>query len=228
MIHILTEGYDIDAPWIAGELKSIIRPEGRVLVVALSFRDAQVKSAQDWDALYSREHGRYYGALVDPLKAYGIDEGQIGFIHAFSDTPESALAKVRQADVLYFPGGLPDRMMERIEALGLTQAIKEYRGVMLGYSAGAMIQFSEYHISPDDDYPAFGYYRGLGRLSGFYFEPHYEGWPAQEDAIRRVLSERHAPVYATHAGKGALIVEDGAVRTVGKVDVFWPQKEKQA
>ena len=225
MIHILTEGYDIDAPWLAGELKGIIRPESRATIVALSFRDAQVKDARDWDALYGGENGRYYGAMVDPFRAYGVAREQIAWINAFLDTPESALAKVRQADVLYFPGGLPDRMMERIEALGLARAMREFEGVVLGYSAGAMIQLAEYHISPDEDYPAFGYCKGLGRLSGFYYEPHYEGWPAQEDAIRRVLSERRAPVYATRDGRGALIVEDGQVRTVGEVEVFLPQEE---
>ena len=228
MIHMLLEGYDIDAPWLAGELKGILRPESRVTIVALSFRDAQVKDARDWAALYSRDHGRYYDAIVDPICAYGIAREQISFLNWFEDTRESALELIRRSDVLYFPGGLPDRMMERIEALGLTQALRRFQGVVLGYSAGAMIQLSEYHISPDDDYPAFGYYQGLGRLDGFYLEPHYEGWPAQEDAIRRVLAERNAPVYATHAGAGALIIEDGAVRTVGEVDVFAPQKGRRA
>lgn len=225
MIHVLIEGYDIDAPWLRGELQGLLKPKERVTLVALSFRDAQVASAQDWDALYGPGHGRYYGALVAPFVAYGIAQEQIAFINWFSDTRETALSKIHQADVLYFPGGLPDRMMQRIEALGLAQAIREFQGVVLGCSAGAMIQFGEYHVSPDEDYPRFGYYKGLSRLNGFYYEPHYEGNAVQRDAIRRVLVERKKPVYATHAGEGAIIVEKGVIRAVGKVDVFAPEEE---
>ena len=224
MIHVLAEGYDLDAPWLADELKGILRPGSRVTIVALSFRDAQVKSAQDWEALYGREGGRYTGALVDPLAAYGIGADRVAFINCFADSKEAALAKIRRADVLYFPGGVPDRMMQRIEALGLADAMRAFEGVVLGYSAGAMIQLAEYHVSPDDDYPRFAYYGGLGRLSGFYYEPHYGDWQTQREAISRVLAERHAPVYATREGKGALIIEDGRIKTVGEVEVFRPRE----
>lgn len=222
MIHAFVEGYDLDAPWLAGELKGILRPGSRVTVVALSYRDAQVKSAQDWEALYGREGGRYTGALVGPLAAYGIGADRVTFINGFTDSTETALAKIRQADALYFTGGVPDRMMQRIGALGLTDAVRAFGGVVLGCSAGAMIQLAEYHVSPDKDYPTFAYYGGLGRLNGFYYEPHYGEWETQQDAIRRVLTERRAPVYATREGKGALIIEDGRVKPVGEVDVFEP------
>ena len=45
MVNILLEGYDIDAPWLFGELKPHIRPTDRVAVVAFSFRDNRVKTA---------------------------------------------------------------------------------------------------------------------------------------------------------------------------------------
>lgn len=52
MINILLEGYDMDAPWLIDELKQVIRPEQRVAVVALSFRDNRVHSLEDWELLY--------------------------------------------------------------------------------------------------------------------------------------------------------------------------------
>ena len=82
------------------------------------------------------------------------------------------------------------------------------------------MQLEEYHISPDDDYPEFGYYRGVGWLDGFYLEVHYEGNATQKEAIQRVLRERKRPVYATYEGAGAIIAENGRVKTVGKVKIF--------
>lgn len=220
MVNILLEGYDIDAPWLYGALKSYIKPSDSVAVAAFSFRPNRVKSAEDWDALYSREKGLYYGGITGAFAAYGIPEEQVRFLDYFRDTRESAARKVEEADILYFLGGLPDRMLDRIEEFGLTEPLMRHRGVVMGYSAGAVIQLAEYHLSPDEDYPEFAYYRGLPYLEGFYLEVHYESTPVQKASIRRVLAEKGKPVYATALRTGALIAEDGEVRTVGNVKVF--------
>ena len=52
----------------------------------------------------------------------------------------------------------------------------EHDGVMMGYSAGAVIQLAEYHLSPDDVYPEFEYYEGLPCLNDFYMEVHYQSF----------------------------------------------------
>lgn len=220
MVNILLEGYDIDASWLRGDLRPYIRPSDRVAVVAFSFRDNRVKTAGDWDRLYGRENGMYYGGITGGFAAYGIQESQITFLDYFRDTKESAGEKVERADILYFLGGLPDRMLDRIEEFSLTDALLRHGGVVMGYSAGAVIQLGEYHLSPDEDYPEFAYYRGLPYLEGFYLEVHYEGTEVQKDAVRRVLAERGKPVYATALGAGALLVEGGKVRALGKVERF--------
>ncbi len=222
MINILLEGYDIDAPWLYGALKPYIHPTDRVAVVAFSFRDNRVKAAEDWDRLYSKEKGMYYGGITGGFAAYGIRQEQVSFLDYFRDTKESAAEKVEGADILYFLGGLPDRMLERIEEFDLVEPLMRHRGVVMGYSAGAVIQLAEYHLSPDEDYPEFSYYRGLPYLDSFYLEVHYEGTEVQKAAIRRVLEERRKPVYATALGAGALVAEDGVVRTIGEVKVFEP------
>ncbi|MBR5701807.1 MAG: Type 1 glutamine amidotransferase-like domain-containing protein [Oscillospiraceae bacterium] len=222
MVNILLEGYDIDAPWLYGELNPHIRPSDRVAVVAFSFRDTRVKTAEDWDRLYSKESGMYYGGITGGFAAYGIPESQISFLDYFRDTKEAAAEKVENADILYFLGGLPDRMLDRIEEFALTEPLLWHRGVVMGYSAGAVIQLAEYHLSPDEDYPEFAYYRGLPYLKDFYLEVHYEGTEVQNASIRRVLAERGKPVYATALRAGALIAEDGRVKPLGKVKVFEP------
>ena len=56
MVNILLEGFDIDAPWLYGELKDYIRPNHSVAVVAFSFRDNHVRTLSDWYALYDNAH----------------------------------------------------------------------------------------------------------------------------------------------------------------------------
>ena len=102
MINILLEGYDITEPYLYHELKQLLKPEHRVAVVALSFRDTRVKSLSDWNLLYGKESGRFYGSIVGGLAEYGIPERNISFINYFTDTKEAAKKKIKGADIIYF------------------------------------------------------------------------------------------------------------------------------
>ena len=220
MINILLEGYDIDSPWLYDELKKYIKPFHKVAVVAFSFRDSQAKSLADWDLLYSKENGKYYGGIVGGLLSYGISEDNITFINYFADTRKTANEKISNADIVYFPGGLPDKMMERIKELELFDNLMNHKGIVMGYSAGALIQLAEYHISPDEDYPEFKYCNGLPYLNNFYLEVHYENTAAQNAAIQRVIEERRKTVYATLCMKGAILVDNGAMKLLGDVKEY--------
>lgn len=222
LANILLEGYDIAAPYLKSELSRYIKTESIVAIVALSFRDNRVKSLDDWNLLYSKENGIYYGGIVGGLTAYGVAEENITFINYFTDTHESAARKIVNADIVYFLGGLPDRMMGRISEMELYDILMNHKGVVMGYSAGAVIQLAEYHLSPDDDYPEFGYYKGLPYLKDFYLEVHYENKSVQNEAIARVLSERHKIVYATVQNSGAIIVDNGNITLLGDVKVYNP------
>lgn len=220
MVNILLESHDINAPWLYPDLKPYIQPHHRVAVVAFSFREDRVKSLSDWDTLYSPDHGEFYTGIVDGFAAYGIPEEHISFLNYFTDTPDSAKAKIKSADIVYFLGGLPDQMMARIKAFDLTETLMAHDGIVMGYSAGAVIQLAEYHLSPDEDYPAFGYYEGLPCLHDFHLEVHYTGSAEQQAAIQKVIAERGKPVYALAHMKGAIIFDEGEVNPIGEVTLF--------
>lgn len=220
MINILLEGYEINAPYLYKDLKNYIKPNYSVAVVAFSFRDNKVKSLSDWNDLYGKENSMYYNGIVSGFTAYGISENNISFINYFNDTKESAEQKIKQADIIYFTGGLPDRMMDRIKEFDLVDVLKRHNGIIMGYSAGAVIQLSEYHLSPDNEFPEFKYYEGLSYLDDFYLEVHYEDTKAQNDAIQRVLNERGKTVYATALKAGAILVDNGKIKLLGDVRTF--------
>ena len=220
MINILLEGYDIDAPWLYDDLKNYIKPNNKVAVVAFSFRDNRVKSLADWDALYSKENGKYHDGIVGGFTSYGISEDSISFVNYFTDTKESAAKKIEAADIIYFLGGLPDRMMDRIKEFDLYDILLRHEGIVMGYSAGAVIQLAEYYLSPDDDYSEFKYYEGIPYLDSFYMEVHYEGTEVQDSSIQRVLNERGKTVYPTALRAGAILVDSGTIKLLGDVKKF--------
>ena len=144
----------------------------------------------------------------------------ISFINYFADTKESAKAKIEKADIIYFLGGLPDKMMARITEFDLKDILMKHNGVVMGYSAGAVIQLAEYHLSPDEDYPEFKYYEGLPYIDDFYLEVHYKGTETQESAIQKVLKERKKTVYATVCMNGAILIDNGTVKLLGDVKEY--------
>lgn len=219
MVNILLEGFQIDAPWLKGGLKNYIKPHHRVAIVAFSFRDSTAKNLDEWNAVYSKG-GRFYDSIVNPLISYGISEDSITFINYFADTSKSAREKLESADIVYFLGGLPDKMYERICEFDLRDTLLRHNKIAMGFSAGALIQLGEYHLSPDKDYAEFGYYTGLKYLDSFYLEVHYEGTPVQDSAIQRVIRERQKTVYASVLNKGAIIVDNGEIKLIGNVKKF--------
>lgn len=221
MIHILLENHDIAAPYLLDTLKQYILPEHKVLVFPFAFNDMTLNSAEAFDARYARHTGSYWEGLVSGFAAYGIPEKQVNVLNYFIDTAYSAAEKLAEADIVYFLGGLPDRMMERLHEFELVEALSSFSGIMMGYSAGALIQLSEYHLSPDDDYPGFGYYQGLNCIHDWYLEVHYDACDVQQASIERVLHERSKPVYALQAHAGGLVIdEQGEVIRLGETFVF--------
>jgi hypothetical protein len=111
-------------------------------------------------------------------------------------------------------------MMDRISDFELTDVLKRFDGVVIGYSAGAVIQLGEYHLYPDADYRDYGYYTGLGYVDNLYLEVHYEFKPEQDESIKRCLAERDLPIYVTHTRQGGLIVDNGKIIPLGTVDKY--------
>ena len=218
MVNIL-----FDCPNISDfkeELSPYISKDSRVAVVAFSFYDDYVYDAESWMRVYGKGIGEGYFEVVDEFAAFGVPDANVTYINYFTDTKESAREKIERADIIYFTGGLPDRMMDRIEEFELVDTLKNFDGVVIGYSAGAVIQLKEYHLYPDGDYEDFGYYNGLGYIDNFYLEVHYEYKSEQDESVRRCLAERNLPIYVTHTLKGGVVVDNGSISLLGKVDVY--------
>lgn len=57
-------------------------------------------------------------------------------------------------------------------------------------------------------------------IDDFYLQVHYNGTDIQNNSIKCVLSQKKKAVYATELMSGAIIVDNGNLKTVGKVKKF--------
>lgn len=217
MKNVLLNVYEFDAPWACAVLKDVLLPHMRVCILTMT-HGAEIPDAETWEKWYC-PGGHVYRILTGAFGAYGIPESQISFVGMYHDTGETAREKIGASDVIFMTGGLPDLFYDRMKELGLISHLQNYPGVVMGCSAGAMVQMCEYHITPDEDYDSYGYYPGMGLLDGFEPEVHYAASDIQTESIKRYLAERGKPVYAM-TNSGGLLVEGDRITPFGGVTVF--------
>lgn len=212
MTNVLLNVYEFDAPWARETLKTVLRPGMKACILTMS-HGREIPDREAWEKAYL-PGGFIYPALTGPFAAYGIED--ISWVSIFHDTPETASEKVKKSDVLFLTGGLPDLFLERMERLQLVPLLKEFPGVVMGASAGAMVQFREYHITPDEDYDSYGYYSGLGLVDGFELEVHYAETPVQKESMARYLREKGGVLYPMY-NDGGILFRDGKLTLMGHV-----------
>ncbi|KGK90110.1 Type 1 glutamine amidotransferase-like domain-containing protein [Clostridium sp. HMP27] len=218
MVNMLFSSYNFHEDWARNAVSKYINFNDKVLIIPFSFGN-KISSHKEWQNAYSKDNGKYYESIITPLLNYGIREENIDWLNYFKDTKENAKTKIRDSSILFFTGGLPDKTMLRLMEFDLINNIESFTGVVIGISAGAMIQIAEYHITPDKDYNKFTYNIGLNLIKGFDIEVHYQGTEIQNKYINKVLNEKRDRVYAI-TNIGGLIIDDSKVISLGNTKNF--------
>lgn len=211
-MNILLSSYDFHEEWAQEIMYPLLRKDMKVIVIPFSFDEKDIQTVKEFDDFYGKK-GRFTPDILKPFHFYGLHD--IEFIDYFRHTHEYAQEKVKNADVIFLTGGLPDRYFERLNHWGLIPVLKDSQALIIGASAGAMIQLDEYHITPDDDYDHYQYHYGIGWVSGFKLEVHYCHSSIQDEGIERVIREKGLPTYAV-ANDGGLYVHRQQVMPFGR------------
>lgn len=114
---------------------------------------------------------KYIPVFTEHFKNAGIEFEQATLI-----TPElskeEAKKIIRNASFIMLMGGDPFKQKDLCEQLGILPELKQYNGIMLGFSAGAMLMSKYIIITPcNDEYPTFRIEEGLD-LDDLSIYPH--------------------------------------------------------
>lgn len=219
MINVLMSRSILGADEMVESLKDVIKKEHKVVILLYSFFDKQFQNENAYHVFYERGSEKYE-SLMQSFTPYGIDQKNITLINYYKTSTKDAIKAIQDADIIYFPGGSPEQMMQRIIEKGLLEVIEKHQKIYVGSSAGAMIQMHHYHISKDRDYPRFSYEQGLNLLNGFSIEVHYRRRKVQKSAMRKVFRAYRHPIF-TIPDDGALIVYDDEIELVGTADLLY-------
>lgn len=212
MVNVLLNYYNFDGEWARPKLESYLKNR-KVLIIPLAFRECQAWDLNSWQAIYGKG-GEKYDNIVRPFLAYGYAEKDLAWLNCYDDSDR--LKQIRDADLLFFTGGMPEKAIDRMSSLGITHAVKNFNGIVMGASAGAMLQLETYHITPDEDYAEYGIWQGLGLVKGIDLEVHYLATGIQNECSARANKELKLPVYRMWH-EGGIIYDNGKLTLMGNV-----------
>ncbi len=210
MVNLLLSLNNFDADWCYYILKYIIKQDHNVVIIPFSYDDNWLKDKYDWDKAFNKIYGTHYKDIVSPFLSYGIDENNIRWLNQFEDSVEEMKDKIKNSDIVFFTGGYPDKMYDKLKKYDLIDTLENFNKIMIGASAGAMIQIDEYHVSKDVDYDRYQYFKGLNIIKDFDLEVHFENTEIQNISILRAIREKRKPVYSITNNGGVLVINGRA------------------
>ncbi len=219
MMNILLDKLDFNESWAIETFKKIIKPNHKICVIPLAFKDEWIRTGEEWEKAYNKLNGEFYKSTVSTFYTFGIKDKNIELLNYFEDTFEIAQEKINSSDIILFTGGYPDKIISRLGEMNLIKVIEKYEGIIMGWSAGAMIQCFDYYISPDEDYPEYIQKRGLNYINNFAVEVHYKKNKIQDDSIKRYIETTGNSVITTMR-QSAIIVENGSIKLLGNAEIY--------
>lgn len=104
---------------------------------------------------------KYIPAFINHFKSVGIEYENVNIITP-ELTSDEAKRMIQEASFIMLMGGDPFKQKEICEKLDIIDDLKEFDGIMMGYSAGAMIMSKYIIITPcSEEYPDFRIEPGL-------------------------------------------------------------------
>jgi len=219
MKRLLLSRTILDAPFVYETLKDHLSSKDTVLVILYSFFQMFLPTQKSYDDLYMV--GGDYDEKIK--RQFGLYGATIEYLNYYHDDPETRKSKIDRATVLFFPGGAPDEMLERLKEHQLIDQLKSFKGMTIGSSAGAMIQAKQTHIYKDHEYHKFSYFHGLGYIDQFDYIVHYRRRIQQKKAVKKVFREFPQDIYAI-PDDGALFVENNVVTCLGHAKQIYNKK----
>lgn len=213
MINILLNINNFGDGFAKPTLRRIIKRRHRVLIIPFSYHEDYVRNSEEFKEHFSKTSPEIQ-EIVQEFGKYGIHSKNIRILNYYDDSKETIENKFKRANILFFTGGYPDRLLYRIDQLGIRDRIKNFKGIVMGTSAGAMIQLDRYHVTPEDNNGEYEYHDGLGLISGFDIEVHYEDDCLHLSSLITDLKLHDKTIYAM-PNEGGLVVKGNRITEIG-------------
>lgn len=220
MYSILLSDYEKGLNLVQDRLKKIIKSNFKAVIIAWAFPTELDYEKFANEFFSERRQKKYVGSLIN----LGVNPKNIMVLNCY-DKNNLANFKtyIDESDILVLTGGNPEMLYSKVvQETELLYNIKHYKGIIIGFSAGADLQLKRYFITAKNNYyKYFAFYDGFGVLDDpFYLDVHSIRNKLYFDKLQNVANEKNKNVYA--------IFDDGAIiyNRLTKEIEFYGQVEK--
>jgi dipeptidase E len=178
-------------------LRKIISPDMKILIVPFATTKDKYVS---WASSLFNNFGRY------GLRNFEILDEDL--------EKEKIIQRINSSDVLFFTGGLPNIFMEKVIEKDIIGTIKEFEGILIGYSAGSIVLSKECIVLSEEGHPNEEIIDGIG-LVDFSNYVHYK--KDQDSSLIRFSKNRK--IFAI-GNKSAISVREKERLFIGDIYLF--------
>lgn len=156
--------------------------------------------------------------ITNELSLLGIPESNLFFYNYLDGS-----GWIEDATHLLISGGDVELGLIRINEHGLWNKIIRFKGDIIAYSAGALMLFDKFFLSPNYYYPSMKYCEGLGLISDsrFLIEVHYDHSKDMDKNIRYASKYYQKQVFGiSNDGMLTYDLEKDTLTLFGDVSLF--------
>ena len=227
MYNVLLSEYEKGMQLVDSKLRKIIKGNEKAVIIAWTFPveiDKRIFE-EEWFPKNGRRYNKYVGSLLN----LGIKEENIIVLNCYDkENFQNFKQIIDDSDILVITGGNPEMLYSKVtQETEILYNIKHYKGIIIGFSAGADLQLKRYFITAKNNYyKYFAFYDGFGVLDDpFYLDVHSINNKRYLDKLQKVSNEKKKNVYAIF-DDGAMIYDrvSNNLELFGNVLTFEPKE----
>ena len=213
MYSVLLSKIEFVFPLIKDRLKKIVNENMKVVVMPWAF-----PIELNYDRLineYFKEGEKKYNKYINSLLELGIEKENITILNCYEKDTSNFKNIINNADVLLLPGGNPEMFFSKVvQETEILYEIKHFKGIIIGESAGACLQFKRYFITARNNYyKYFAWYDGIG-LTNINVYPHFD--MTNNDFVEEVKAVSRIKSLIALPNNSFIKIDDKQIEFVGE------------
>ena len=226
MYSVLLSDYEKGIELVKAKLQNMIKNTYKAVIISWTFpSEIDFRTFnEEWFPKNGRRYNKYVGSLIE----LGIDEKKIYILNCYDKKNLTKFKDIiEESDILVITGGNPEMLYSKVtQETEILYNIKHYKGIIIGFSAGADLQLKRYFITAKNNhYKYFAFYDGFGVLDDpFYIDVHSINNKKYLSKLQKVANSKQKNVYAIF-DDGAMIYnrDTKELEILGNVLTFKPE-----
>lgn len=203
------------------ECKAITKNIQKILVFPWTF--PVEKNLDEVSLDFFEPNGRHYEKYLNQLESLGIKKSKAKTINPYKTNRKEINNLLNTSDAIFIPGGNPEMFMTLAIRLNIIDLLTNYKGVIIGESAGSVLQFDFYPLTAQNNfYNTNSYYNGFSAIkTDFVLDVHTQDTVEYRDSMQKLSEMKDKNIISIYDG-GYILYDrkENVYNTYGRVEKY--------